>query len=118
MPVQHVKGQPAASTYVREKGCVTCDTNRDTSCSIRSTRQIWQIRKEQDIKYKLRDTSDNENQGTINKNFHLKDTKPFIFDVHLEIIRLHPLQTITALFTVPSPNNFLVLSTHHVSFFS
>ena len=28
--VHHVKGQPAASTYVREKGCVTCDTNRDT----------------------------------------------------------------------------------------
>ena len=34
MPVRHVIGQPAASTYVREKGCVTCDTNRDTPCSI------------------------------------------------------------------------------------
>ena len=32
MPQHHVKGQPAASTYVREKGCVTCDTNHDTPC--------------------------------------------------------------------------------------
>ena len=32
MPDHHVKGQPAASTYVREKGCVTFDTNRDTPC--------------------------------------------------------------------------------------
>ena len=38
MPVQHVKGQPAASTYVREKGCLTFDTNRETPCS--STVQI------------------------------------------------------------------------------
>ena len=30
--VQHVKGQPAASTYVREKGGVTCYTNRETPC--------------------------------------------------------------------------------------
>ena len=33
MPVQHVKGQPAAPTYVREKGCLTFDTNRETPCS-------------------------------------------------------------------------------------
>ena len=33
MPVQHVKGQPAASTYVREKGCLKCHTNRGTPCS-------------------------------------------------------------------------------------
>ena len=32
MPVHHVKGQPAASTYVQEKGGVTCDTNRGTHC--------------------------------------------------------------------------------------
>ena len=31
--VQHVKGQPAASTYIREKGGVTCYTNRGTPCS-------------------------------------------------------------------------------------
>ena len=31
--VQHVKGQPAASTYVQKKGCPTCDTNRGTPCS-------------------------------------------------------------------------------------
>ena len=34
MPVHHVKGQPAVSTYVWEKGCITFDTNRDTPCSI------------------------------------------------------------------------------------
>ena len=33
MPVQHVKGQPAASTYVREKGGVKKYSNRDTPCS-------------------------------------------------------------------------------------
>ena len=33
MPIHHVKGQPAASTYVRKKGCPTCDTNRGTPCS-------------------------------------------------------------------------------------
>ena len=32
MPVQHVKGQPAASTYVREKGCLKKDSNRETPC--------------------------------------------------------------------------------------
>ena len=32
--VQHVEGQPAAATYVREKGDVTFDTNRETPCSI------------------------------------------------------------------------------------
>ena len=31
--VQHVKGQADLSRYVREKGCVTFDTNRDTPCS-------------------------------------------------------------------------------------
>ena len=36
MPDHHVKGQPAASTYVREKGCVTFDTNRDTPCTMQS----------------------------------------------------------------------------------
>ena len=34
--IQHVKGQPAASTYVQEKGGVTCDTNRGTPCISRS----------------------------------------------------------------------------------
>ena len=33
MLVHHVKGQPALSTYVREKGGVTCYTNRGTPCS-------------------------------------------------------------------------------------
>ena len=32
MPIQHVKGQPAASTYVREKACVKKDSNCDTPC--------------------------------------------------------------------------------------
>ena len=32
MPDHHVKGQPAASTYVREKGCVILHTNRETPC--------------------------------------------------------------------------------------
>ena len=30
--VQHVKGQPDSSTYVREKGCVKIYSNRDTPC--------------------------------------------------------------------------------------
>ena len=34
--VQHVKGQPAMSTYVREKGDVTCHTNRGTPCRRKS----------------------------------------------------------------------------------
>ena len=34
MPVHHVKGQPAVSEYVREKGGVTCYTNRGTPCRI------------------------------------------------------------------------------------
>ena len=33
MPVQHVKGQAAASTYVQKKGCLTCDTHRETPCT-------------------------------------------------------------------------------------
>ena len=33
MLVHHVKGQPPASTYVREKVGVTCDTNRETPCT-------------------------------------------------------------------------------------
>ena len=33
MPVQHVKGQPAAATYVREKGRLTFYTHRETPCS-------------------------------------------------------------------------------------
>ena len=32
MPVHYVKGQPAVSTYVREKGGVTFDTNHGTPC--------------------------------------------------------------------------------------
>ena len=39
MLVQHVKGQPAASTYFRERG-VTCDTNRETPCT---SMRIWLI---------------------------------------------------------------------------
>ena len=37
MPDHHVKGQPAAPTYVREKGCLTFDTNRETPCRNR----VW-----------------------------------------------------------------------------
>ena len=33
MPVHHVKGQPAASTYVREKGCLTFYSNHGAPCS-------------------------------------------------------------------------------------
>ena len=33
MPDHHVKGQPAAPTYVREKGCLKKDSNRETPCS-------------------------------------------------------------------------------------
>ena len=33
MPDHHVKGQPAASMYVQEKGCVKCYTFCDTPCS-------------------------------------------------------------------------------------
>ena len=32
MPDQHVKGQPATSTYVQEKGGVRKDSNRETPC--------------------------------------------------------------------------------------
>ena len=35
MLVHQAKGQPAASTYVREKGCVKKDSNRDTPCIIK-----------------------------------------------------------------------------------
>ena len=31
--VQHIKGHPDSSTYVREKGCLTFDTIRETPCS-------------------------------------------------------------------------------------
>ena len=34
MPDHHVKGQPAAPTYVQEKGCLKKDSNRETPCSI------------------------------------------------------------------------------------
>ena len=33
MPDHHVKGQPAAPTYVREKGCLKSHSNRETPCS-------------------------------------------------------------------------------------
>ena len=33
MPVQHVKGQPAASTYVQEKGGVKIGVDLRTPCS-------------------------------------------------------------------------------------
>ena len=33
MPDHHVKGQPAAPTYVREKGCLKSYSNRETPCS-------------------------------------------------------------------------------------
>ena len=32
MPDHHVKGQPAAPTYVREKGCLKSHSNRETPC--------------------------------------------------------------------------------------
>ena len=32
MPDHHIKGEPAASMYVREKGCLTFYTNRETPC--------------------------------------------------------------------------------------
>ena len=34
MPDHHIKGQPAAATYVREKGCIKCHTIRYTPCII------------------------------------------------------------------------------------
>ena len=33
MPVHHVKGQPAAPTYVQKKRCFTFHTNRETPCT-------------------------------------------------------------------------------------
>ena len=33
MPDHHVKGQPSTSTYVREKGGVKKDSNRETPCT-------------------------------------------------------------------------------------
>ena len=36
----HVKGQPAASTYVREKVGVTCDTNHETPCMIKLNKYL------------------------------------------------------------------------------
>ena len=42
MPDHHVKGQPAASAYVREKGRVTFHTNRATPCSCsNATDKSW-----------------------------------------------------------------------------
>ena len=38
--IQHVKGQPAASTYVQEKGGVTCYTNHETPCNYSLT-NLW-----------------------------------------------------------------------------
>ena len=32
IPDHHVKGQPAAPTYVREKGCLKSHSNRETPC--------------------------------------------------------------------------------------
>ena len=32
MPDHRVKRQPATSMYIREKGCLTCDTHRETPC--------------------------------------------------------------------------------------
>ena len=40
MPNHHMKGQPATSTYVREKGGVKKDSNRETPCSIAITINI------------------------------------------------------------------------------
>ena len=40
MLFQHIKGQPAASTYVREKGGVTCDLNRETPCSFGGNKSL------------------------------------------------------------------------------
>ena len=37
MPNHHVKGQPAASTFAREKGCFTYYTHRKTPCRITFT---------------------------------------------------------------------------------
>ena len=34
MPIHHIKGQPGLSTYVQKKWCLTCDTNRETLCSL------------------------------------------------------------------------------------
>ena len=34
MPDYHMKGQPAAPTYVREKGCLKSHSNRETPCSL------------------------------------------------------------------------------------
>ena len=34
MPIQHVKGQPAVSIYVREKGCLKKYSNRETPCTM------------------------------------------------------------------------------------
>ena len=30
IPIHRVKGQPVVSTYVREKGCIKCDTHHET----------------------------------------------------------------------------------------
>ena len=42
MPDHHVKGQPTASTYVREKGCIKNNSNRDTPC------RMWEPDSKQD----------------------------------------------------------------------
>ena len=43
MPDHHIKAQPAASMYVREKGCVTFDTNSDSSCIIEPLRMSCMV---------------------------------------------------------------------------
>ena len=41
MPDHHVKGQPAASTFVRKKGGITCDSNRGTPCIYECEMFLW-----------------------------------------------------------------------------
>ena len=41
MPDHHVKGQPAAAMYVREKGRLTFDTHRETPCRMYTYLQTW-----------------------------------------------------------------------------
>ena len=43
MPVHHQKGQPDPSSYVREKGCFTLSTNRETPCRTRVSLNLWSI---------------------------------------------------------------------------
>ena len=41
MSVHYVKGQPGASTYVREKGVITSDTIRATPCPVGKNCRIF-----------------------------------------------------------------------------